>query len=275
MTEGIDCIGIDRAQTIARVWALRENTVVWHTTCDPKDLSSVIADRTNHSPATAIICGESSASCVNVPIKPAELPLVRAQDIAPGVQTYFVPGLKQHDENEQSHGLETRIAGFLSINPGWDGVVCLPGMRTSWVQISADEIISIQSFVSLLIRDAMEPVLHLPPQLGNWDNEAFVSAVGDTLSRPEALAAKLARLPSNGSHEHLNGYLIGAELAAARPWWLGQQIAVIGPEDDSRMYCNALMQQGTPVLQTDEARMTLAGLTGYSRSLFDKKNNDV
>ena len=58
----------------------------------------------------------------------------------------------------------------------------------------------------------------------------------------------------------LMGAFIGAELSAAKPYWLGQNVAVLegGPGQDA--YVAALKQLHVPVMQADAQRMTLEGL---------------
>lgn len=54
--------------------------------------------------------------------------------------------------------------------------------------------------------------------------------------------------------------MIGIELAAAKPYWLGQQVAVIGAAASADASQTALTAQGVPVLRLDPTEMTLAGL---------------
>ncbi|MEL6588227.1 MAG: 2-dehydro-3-deoxygalactonokinase, partial [Pseudomonadota bacterium] len=105
---------------------------------------------------------------------------------------------------------------------------------------------------------------------------AFATALEDAMSRPEATAARLFSLRAenllndlNGAtaRARLSGLLIGAELAAARPYWLGQQVAVIGASTVSQIYGSALTAQGVPATIADGPRMTLAGLTAAYKSL--------
>ena len=50
------------------------------------------------------------------------------------------------------------------------------------------------------------------------------------------------------------------ELAAARPYWLGQNVAVLGADGIADAYQTALEAQSVPVLRADADRMTLEGL---------------
>ena len=61
----------------------------------------------------------------------------------------------------------------------------------------------------------------------------FLDAVSDALSRPETLTARLFELraadllhgqDATTARSILSGLLIGAELAATRPWWLGREV---------------------------------------------------
>ena len=50
------------------------------------------------------------------------------------------------------------------------------------------------------------------------------------------------------------------ELAAAKPYWLGQNVALLGASGLVAHYRTALEAQGLPVLIADADRMTLEGL---------------
>ena len=168
-------------------------------------------------------------------------------------------------------GEETQIAGFLARNPGFDGVICLPGTHTKWAHVSAGEIVSFRTAMTgemFALLSAHSVLRHSMGQ--GWDAEAFATGVDQTLSRPESLAASLfslraegllADLPGDAARARLSGLLIGAELAAMRPYWLGQAVALVGAEALSAAYATALKAQGVPTQMADAEDMTLAGLT--------------
>lgn len=60
---------------------------------------------------------------------------------------------------------------------------------------------------------------------------------------------------------------VGPELAAARPYWLGRQVAVIGEAPLLGAYAQALMLQGAPTerLYVDDVRPP--GLAALARAL--------
>ncbi|SFR00969.1 2-dehydro-3-deoxygalactonokinase [Poseidonocella sedimentorum] len=190
------------------------------------------------------------------------------------LSVHVIPGVMQPEPPDVMRGEETQIAGFLAANEGWDGVVCLPGTHTKWAHLSAGEIVSFQTFMTgdLFAAIAGHTVLRHSVTTDSWDTEAFEEAVADAISRPEKLAARLFGLRAAGllhgrdgasATAALSGYLIGAELAAARPYWLGQQVAVIGASKVAAHYAAALANQGVSanILSAQEA--VLRGLAAH------------
>jgi 2-dehydro-3-deoxygalactonokinase len=197
--------------------------------------------------------------------------LARAPTAEPRLTVEVIPGLKQTAPADVMRGEETQIAGFLSHQPGFDGVLCLPGTHTKWVRISAGEVVSFQTFMTgeMFALLADRSVLRHSVAAEGWDDDAFAEAVADALSRPDRLAARLFTLRAEGliaglapaaARARLSGALIGAELAAARPYWLGQSVAILGAPALSRLYAAALEPQGLTATQQPAEEMTLAGL---------------
>lgn len=206
-----------------------------------------------------------------VPCTPLGDGLVVAPHGDPRVQVHVVPGLKQTAPADVMRGEETQIAGFLSLNQKFDGVICLPGTHTKWVHISAGEIVSFRTFMTgeLFALLSQQSVLRHTVAGDGWDAEAFTDAVSTGMSNAAELAARLFSIRAEGllndlhadqARARLSGLLIGAELTAARPYWLGQHVALIGDDKLCKAYSDALGAQGLPVERTDADRMTLEGL---------------
>jgi 2-dehydro-3-deoxygalactonokinase len=203
--------------------------------------------------------------------------LVKAPVTHPDLTVYVIPGIKQASPADVMRGEETQVTGFLARNKNWDGVICLPGTHTKWVHVSADEVVSFQTFMTGELFDtiATQTVLRHSIAADGWDDAAFAEGLDMGLSRPERLAARLFSLRANGllndmagtaARAQLSGLLIGTELAAAKPYWLGQHIAVIGESKLSKLYIDALATQAAPATQVNAATITLAGLTAaYQR----------
>ena len=92
------------------------------------------------------------------------------------------------------HGDALRIAGFLSLNRNWDGVICLPGNVTHWVLVSAAEVVSFQSALTLAVFRALAQPIGMQDAAATWSESALTEAAADTMSRPERLASRLAEL---------------------------------------------------------------------------------
>lgn len=147
------------------------------------------------------------------------------------------------------------IAGFLARHPDWDGVIrATDGGVSHWIRISADEAVSSQSFLTprliALLGGAAEP---------------DPGAIENSLSRPERLAAHLRVAEVTGEAGDVSGHLIGAELAAARPYWLGQRVAVL--ETLPSPFTEALAVQGVPCDACDPETLLADGLPALAKAL--------
>jgi len=209
-----------------------------------------------------------------VPVDGAVLARAPAQDAR--LRVWLVPGLKQNRPADVMRGEETQIAGFLARYPQFDGVLCLPGTHSKWVRISAGEVVSFQTFMTGEMFGLLESRSVLRHGLAGWDDAAFDGAVSDTLSRPERLAAWLFGIRAEGllaglapaaARARLSGLLIGAELAAARPYWLGQSVAVIGADTLAQAYVRALAAQGVQAQSEPGDALVLAGLVQLYKGL--------
>jgi len=149
------------------------------------------------------------------------------------------------------------IAGYLACHKNWDGVIwAIKADVSHWIHVSADEIISFASFLTPRLVSAL-----------NGANRPCPTALANTLSRPERLAAHLRQAELGGDGHAITGHLLGAELAASRPYWLGQQVALITPDGDASDYAIALQSQAVPVdvMRSDEA--LTGGLKALANSL--------
>ncbi|WP_397543079.1 2-dehydro-3-deoxygalactonokinase [Roseovarius salis] len=167
-----------------------------------------------------------------------------------------LPGFTQSDPPDVIGGwVRLWIAGFLAGNTNWDGVICArEGGVSHWVHVSAQEAVSSQSFLSLRIAETLDGAA-----------EPEIQAVADSLSRPERLAAHLRSAQVSGDGGAITGHLIGAELAAARVYWLGQQVAVL--DASSSPHAAALAQQGVPCECRDPDMLVGPGLAALGRAL--------
>ncbi|MCB6179804.1 2-dehydro-3-deoxygalactonokinase [Rhodobacter sp. Har01] len=213
-----------------------------------------------------------------VPCAPLEHLGLIAAPVRDGRMTvHIAPGLSQARPADVMRGEETQIAGVLAGTPDFDGVLCLPGTHSKWAQVSAGEVVSFQTYLTGELFNLLSTASVLRHGMGlGWDDAAFDEAVSDTLSRPQRIAAQLFGIRAEGllhglspdaARSRLSGLLIGAELAAARPYWLGQQVALVGNDRLSAAYARALAAQGVPAKTLDATDCTLAGLRTLRRQM--------
>ncbi|SMX42913.1 2-keto-3-deoxy-galactonokinase [Actibacterium lipolyticum] len=289
MTE-VNWIGVDWGTSNLRAWGMgADNTVVAEARSDagmgtlpPEGFEAALIDLVGGwlgaGAMDVVVCGMAGsrqgwaeAPYRAVPCAAKTDTLTQVQTSDPRLRVHIVPGVKQAQPADVMRGEETQIAGFLALNPKWDGVICLPGTHTKWALVSAEEIVSFQSFMTgeMFALLAKQSILRHTVAADGWDSGAFDEALDDSLANPARLAARLfslraeallAELDGVTARSRLSGALIGVELAAARPYWLGQQVAVIGADALSDAYVAALSRQGVQVVQLDVDAMTRAGL---------------
>ncbi|WP_162300879.1 2-dehydro-3-deoxygalactonokinase [Alkalilacustris brevis] len=187
---------------------------------------------------------------------------------ADGKRLFPVPGLLQASPPDLVHGAAARIAGWLAQAPAFDGVIlCLQAGGSTWAHVSAGEVVSFQSFLSGEIFAALAPA---GVDQGNLpEDPEFTEALAGAQARPERLAAHLAgaraaleagQISPEAVRARLAAALIGAELAAARPYWLGRDLALIGAGPLAGAYEAALKAQGITPARMEEGTAVLAGL---------------
>ena len=213
-----------------------------------------------------------------VPCTPLAETLVTAPAQDPRLKVHVIPGLRQDSPADVMRGEETQIAGFLAQTPNWDGVICLPGSHSKWAHLSAGEVVSFQTYMTGELYAALSQhtvLRHSIPAEG-WDEAAFAEAVDTAISRPERIAQRLFGLRAEGllsglapqtARARLSGLLIGLELAGAKPYWLGQNVAILGEGTLASAYAAALATLGVPATRIAADPATRAGLVAAWRNL--------
>lgn len=291
----VDWIAADWGTTNLRVWGMSHSGTVLHSATSDKGMGGLTKD--GFEPALldlvtdwisaktpVIACGmvgsrqgwaEAGYAQTPCPLIAANFAKAATQD--PRLDVNIIPGISQAAPADVMRGEETQIAGFLALNPNWDGVLCLPGSHTKWVHVSANEVVSFQTLMTGEIYAAISEHTVLRHSIGDgWDDDAFVGGVQDGMERPERIAARLFSLRAesllndqspHAARARLSGLLVGTELAATKPYWLGQNVAIVGEGKLAGFYAQALALQGVSATRAVAERITLAGLTAAYRSL--------
>ncbi|MEM1314535.1 MAG: 2-dehydro-3-deoxygalactonokinase, partial [Pseudomonadota bacterium] len=212
-----------------------------------------------------IVCGMAGArqGWAEAPYAPVPCPPIGAAVAPPTrdprLDVRLLSGVSQTNPPDVIRGEETQIAGLLAADPGFDGVVCLPGTHSKWVHVAAGEgggeIFHFASFMTGELFDLLSRrsvLRHTVAEAGH-DAPAFAEALDEAMSRPERAFARLFSLRAEAlvgeadpaaARARLSGLLIGAELAAAKPYWLGRRVALIGVDGLAELYAAALAPTG-------------------------------
>ena len=285
MTAEIDWIAADWGTTNLRLWAMSGRKVVERRTSDqgmgvlaPDDFATVLDQATQGWPAVPVVASGmvgSRQGWVEAPYAPVPCPATPRMVAVPGDPggrpVRIVCGIRQDSPADVMRGEETQIAGLLAMTPDFDGIACLPGTHTKWVRISAGEICNFKSLMTgeLFALIAGQSVLRHSVGGEDCDQDAFIAALSDAMARPERGYGGLFQLRAESllqglapavARARLSGTLIGWELAAAKPWWLGCDVTIIGAPALSSLYEQALRAQGVPAALMSVEDATLAGL---------------
>ena len=290
-----DWIAVDWGTSALRAWAMSASGEVLAEARSDKGMGSLAKSEFEGAlislvgdwlsdPIEVVACGMVGARqgwveapYTPVPCDPRQVTRIRAAAGDPRLSVSILGGVKQMNPPDVMRGEETQIAGVLTAEPGFDGVLCLPGTHTKWAQISAGEIVAFRTFMTGEIFALLARSSVLRHSVGEgWDADVFHTAVSDSMSRPEALASRFFAIRAGALLEgedkaaaraRLSGTLIGAELAAARPYWLGQRVLIVGSDASAAPYDQALSAQGVDCARRDGDAMTRLGLSNALKTL--------
>jgi len=191
-----------------------------------------------------------------------------APSILPGV-CQKIPG-----SDNVMRGEETQLLGLASLNPGFAGVVCMPGTHSKWAQLSGTHI---ERFATAMTGELFE-VLRTHSVLrhslvGDLDgpgrDEGFDVGVQAGLDHPERLLGQLFEVRAGSLLSgrqpdwcagYLSGLLIGSEIGANRAWIGDTEVPLIGSAALCALYGQALARIGVRSRLVDATQAVLAGL---------------
>ena len=290
----ITLIAADWGTSNLRIWGIDHRGHVINTINNGKGMASLIPSefepylislieswlpKEGNAKCPIIICGMAGAkngwkeaAYLKAPCPPInKKKIIQVETDDQRISVSIVPGIMQTSPPDVMRGEETQIAGYLSKNPDFDGIICLPGTHTKWAHISANEIVSFKTFMTgeIFLFLSERSILKTSVQSNDFDSTSFLEAFEDTYSNPALLSYKLfglraADLLENTSTKFLksklSGYLIGCELAGAKSYWLGQNIIMIGNNDLCILYQKALKKLGLNATIENTQNVTLNGL---------------
>ncbi len=287
-----DWIAVDWGTSNLRLWAMQGAGIVERREAakgmgvlNAGEFAGVLDEATEGWPdeLPVVACGMVGARQGWIEAPYQSVPVAAAPHLVqvPGRRVWIVCGVSQNDPPDVMRGEETQIAGMLAARPDFDGVVCLPGTHTKWARISAGEICHFRSFMTGELFGLLAGQSVLRHSLGEpGDDAAFDAGLAEALAQPHRAYGRLFQLRAAGligtqdpssAASRLSGLLIGWELAGAKPYWLGQEVALLGTPRVAALYARALAAQGVATTLADTEAATIAGLFRARQLIGDQK----
>lgn len=231
--------------------------------------------------------GWAEAPYLETPVSIDRISGSAVQPHVDGRPVWIMSGVCQHDPEtpDVMRGEETQIVGAWAL-AARDGLFCLPGTHSKWVEINNGNIVRFHTFMTgelfalLSQRSVLAPTLEEPEN--GLDEAEFSDAVTEMLDQPDQLTQKLFGIRANrllgagkqlGSRSRLSGLLIGAETASAcRTFPSASTVTLISDGEVGRNYQIALRQAGFDVTSLDAERATLRGLVEAAAKLLNNGN---
>ena len=194
----------------------------------------------------------------------------------PRMSMHIVPGLMQANPADVMRGEETQVAGFLTVEPNFTGMICLPGTHTKWVKVIQGEIWRFTSCMTgeifgLLCNQSV--LRHSMGDNAEVDWESFAAALDQDDERP--YLTKLVSIRAGDllhgvdpaqSRARLSAMLIKDEVAEmART-----DVTLIGNSTLVDLYALAIERSGHSVRIADDETMNLRGLSAARRTLMQQ-----
>ena len=257
----------------------------------PSDYAGVLdALLGEHLPADAppvpmLICGMAGArqgwaEAPYLPL-PARLDALGRGAVRPDITDTrllpaILPGLcvTTPGQEDVMRGEETQLLGLLALQPDFEGIACLPGTHSKWVEIENGTVTRFDTAMTGELYGVLSAHSVLRHTVAGDDGappseEGLAHGLVEGLSRPDRLSASLFRTraaallsdrPPDWCRGYLSGLLIGAEIAAHRSWRGSRPIALIGAHKLCDLYAEALTEDGAKSVIVDGTAAVRAGL---------------
>ena len=250
----------------------------------PAALLGVTSGLASGNPLDVLICGMAGArqGWLEAPYldAPTDLGKLAAGAVHPegpgsGLRVSILPGVCQRQGGENvMRGEETQLLGLASLNPGYSGLVCMPGTHSKWAVLNGTRI---ERFTTAMTGEMFEllkthSVLRhslIGDLEGPGREDGFLAGAADGLAEPQDLLGQLFRVragtllsgrQSDWSAGYLSGLLIGTEIAANRNQIGTDPVPLIGSTALCTLYAKILSMAGATGRPVDATDVVLAGL---------------
>jgi 2-dehydro-3-deoxygalactonokinase len=295
----VDWIAVDWGTTHLRAWAMSsQDQVIAQVSSDqgmgglaPSQFEGALLKLIdpwldNNSELTVIACGmvgsrqgwqEAPYTQFNESMSSSA---VWVKTIDPRLRVAILPGVCQLASPDVMRGEETQILGALTLEPNFEGMLCLPGTHTKWAKVKNGQLVNFKTCMTGEIFGLLSSSSVLSHSVSGsaMDMPSFREGVLKVFSEPHSLSSNLFairaedmlnQLDSTVSRAHLSGYLIGSELAGIfSENSLTGETLLIGSEQLSELYEAALDAIGKPTRRISGEHCTLTGLVKAKADLI-------
>jgi len=154
-------------------------------------------------------------------------------------------------------GMEQLYLSALAAGDGhWDGAVCFG--NGTWVQMSAGETIAFQKGSFDLAADCFDPEI---AQLAAHEGGLRADRLPHLVARASDQVLGGAMSEAEGQ-SYAIGASVGADIATAKPYWLGNDVKLVSLGKHGKIYENAMSALAIPVTVVDARDLLQEALTG-------------
>ena len=204
--------------------------------------------------------------------------LTTANTLDKRIIVHLVPGVMQNHPADIMRGEETQIAGFINKNQDFNGVVCLPGTHSKWVNINGGQITSFKTFMTGELFGVItnHTLIRHSTSIKGWIQESFEDGIHEGFNNPGLIASNLFSLRAESivnnlgrdqARSTLSGLLLGVELNGTQIYWKNNDVTLIGSELLSNNYNQGLKVLGGQSQSFSLEAATFSGLSSAYRDL--------
>ena len=298
MTDIVDWIAVDWGTSNLRAWGIGPDGGIALERSSPKGMGKLTREEfpgalaelltdisaPHGGPLDVLICGMAGArqGWLEAPYleAPTDLRGLLDSAVRPAmpdsrITPAILPGVCQMaGADNVMRGEETQLLGFAALNPGYSGVVCMPGTHSKWARLSGTRI---ENFSTAMTGEMFE-VLRTHSVLrhsfngdldGSGRAKGFIAGATAGLEHPEQLLGMLFQVRAGSLLSgrqpdwcagYLSGLLIGTEIGSNRHHIGDQAVPLIGSPALCALYAQVLTLAGAAGAPQDATQIVVAGL---------------
>ncbi len=298
MTNIVDWVAVDWGTSNLRAWGIAPDGSVTLERHSAKGMGKLARDEfpaalgelldgvtgMHGGPLDVLICGMAGArqGWLEAPylVAPADLRGLLASAVRPDMPDgrlapAILPGICQKAGGDNvMRGEETQLLGLAASQPGFSGMVCMPGTHSKWAQLSGWHIDHFSTAMTGELYEVLRTHSVLRHSLtGDLDGPGraagFAAGATAGLDHPEHLLGTLFQVRAGALLSdrqpdwcagYLSGLLIGTEIGGYRHLIGQQAVPLIGAEALCGLYAQVLDMIGATGVLHDSTTIVLAGL---------------